>query len=90
MGTLLTTFARHASLSVQHTLFAMGEAALARTHGELRELTLTMPNRHNIPANLTALGLSNPNTIFVPTPEPFGLIHARIVRDEHGTRQDNK
>ena len=79
MDTLLTTFANHASLSVQHTLFAMGEAALA-LHPELVELTLTMPNRHNIPANLKPLGLDNPNTIFVPTPEPFGLIHARVTR----------
>ena len=80
MDTLLTTFANHQSLSVQHTLYAMGEAALA-AHPELEELTLTMPNRHIIPANLAALGLDNPNTIFVPTAEPFGLIHARIVRD---------
>ena len=81
MDTLLTTFAGHKSLSVQHTLYAMGEAALA-AHPELVELTLTMPNRHNIPANLAALGLDNPNTIFVPTPEPFGFIHARIVREQ--------
>ena len=79
MATLLTTFAEHASLSVQHTLYAMGEAALS-AHPELVELSLTMPNRHNLPANLAALGLDNPNTIFVPTPEPFGLIHARITR----------
>ena len=79
MDTLLTTFAAHESLSVQHTLYAMGEAALA-AHPQLEELTLTMPNRHNIPANLAALGLENPNTIFIPTPEPFGLIHARITR----------
>ncbi len=79
MDTLLTTFANHQSLSVQHTLYAMAEAALA-SHPELAELTLTMPNRHNIPANLAALGLDNPNTIFVPTPEPFGLIHARVTR----------
>ena len=79
METLLATFANHGSLSVQQTLFAMGEAALA-AHPQLLELTLTMPNRHNIPFNLAALGLDNPNTIFVPTPEPFGLIHARVTR----------
>ena len=79
MDTLLTTFANHQSLSVQHTLYAMGEAVLA-AHSQVLELTLTMPNRHNIPANLAALGLDNPNTIFIPTPEPFGLIHARITR----------
>lgn len=79
MDTLLTTFAEHASLSVQHTLFAMAEAALAAAP-ELDEISLTMPNRHNIPVNLAPFGQDNPNTIFVPTDEPHGHIHARVVR----------
>ena len=79
MDTLLSTFANHDSLSVQHTLYAMAEAVLA-TVPEISELTLTMPNRHNIPVNLAAVGLDNPNTIFVPTDEPHGHIHARITR----------
>jgi hypothetical protein len=40
--TLLETFADHQSASVQHTLHAMGEAALAR-HGEVSEMRLTLP-----------------------------------------------
>ncbi len=79
MQTLLGTFAAHHSLSVQHTLYAMAEAALA-AHPELVELNLTMPNRHNIPADLARLGLDNPNTIFIPTDEPHGHIHARVTR----------
>lgn len=79
MDTLLSTFAHHASLSVQHTLFAMAEAALAAAP-EVEEMTLTMPNRHNIPVNLAPFGQDNPNTIFIPTDEPHGHIHARIRR----------
>ena len=80
LDTLLTAFAHHESLSVQHTLFAMAEAALAAAP-EIDELTLTMPNRHNIPLNLAPFGLDNPNFIFLPTDEPHGHIHARVTRN---------
>jgi len=83
MDTLLTTFAQHDSLSVQQTLYAMAEAVLA-AEPRVAELTLTMPNRHNIPAdfsrNLAPFNFDNPNTIFVPIDEPHGLIHARVTR----------
>ncbi len=76
MDVLLTTFANHESLSVQHTLYAMAEAAL-NAEPLLAEMELTMPNRHNIPVDLQKFGQDNPNTIFVPMDEPHGLIHAR-------------
>jgi urate oxidase len=81
MDTLLTSFAQHESLSVQHTLYAMAEAALA-SEAEVSEISLTMPNRHNLPVDLSRFGQDNPNEIFVPTDEPHGHIHARIVRVE--------
>ena len=79
MDTLLTTFANHESLSVQHTLYAMAEAVLA-AEAEVAEMDLTMPNRHNIPVDLAPFGQDNPNTFFVPTDVPHGLINARVVR----------
>lgn len=79
MDTLLTTFAHHDSLSVQHTLYAMAEDALA-AEPAISEISLTMPNRHNLPVDLTRFGQDNPNQIFVPTDEPFGYIQARVVR----------
>lgn len=80
MDTLLSTFATHDSLSVQHTLYAMAEAALA-AHPILAELSLSMPNRHNLPVVFPpSSNLDNPNTIFMPTDEPHGLIHARVIR----------
>ena len=75
---LLETFADHDSLSVQHTLYAMGEAVLETL--DVEEIHLSMPNKHHIPVDLTPLGLENRNEIFVATPEPYGLIEATLRR----------
>jgi urate oxidase len=77
---LLKAFAEHKSLSVQHTLFAMAEAALAAV-AEISEITLTMPNKHCLLIDLSPFGQDNPNEIFVPTEEPHGYIEARVTRD---------
>jgi urate oxidase len=77
--TLLETFVDHESKSVQHTLNAMGEAVLER-HGEVRQIHLTMPNRHHLPVDLTPFGLPDENAIFVSTEEPYGLIEAMLRR----------
>jgi urate oxidase len=78
-GALLETFASHKSLGVQHTLQAMGEAALAACPTAI-EITLTMPNRHRILMNLSPFGRENVNTVFVATDEPFGLITGTVRR----------
>jgi urate oxidase len=77
---LLFAFAEHKSLSVQHTLFAMAEAALAEV-ANLSEITLTMPNKHCLLVDLAPFGQDNPNEIFVPTEEPHGYIEARVTRE---------
>ena len=77
--TLLETFAGHQSLSVQHTLYAMGEAAL-KACSEISEISLTMPNKHCLLVDLPAFGMENKNEIFVPTSEPHGLISGTIRR----------
>ncbi len=77
---LLEAFANHKSLSVQHTLFAMAEAALARV-ARLTDITLTMPNKHCLLIDLSPFGQSNPNEIFVPTEEPHGYIEATVRRE---------
>jgi urate oxidase len=78
-NTLLDCFATHKSLSVQHTLYAMGEAALAR-FSQIQEIRLTMPNKHCLLFDLSRFGLDNPNQIFVPTDEPSGYIEAGLSR----------
>ena len=79
-ASLLETFARHQSASVQQTLYAMGEAALARCE-EIGEIRLILPNRHHLLVDLAPFGLDNPDEIFVATREPYGRIEAVIVRD---------
>jgi urate oxidase len=76
---MLSTFAKHDSLSVQQTLFAMAEAALAHTD-LLDEIYLLMPNKHNLLVDLSRFGQENPNHIFVPTDEPHGTIEATVRR----------
>ncbi len=78
-ASLITTFANHKSLSVQHTLFAMAEAALAQVPA-LSDITLTMPNKHCLLIDLTHFGQDNPNEIFMPIDEPHGYIEARVTR----------
>ena len=76
---LLSTFAKHDSLSVQQTLYAMAEAALAHTD-IISEVYMLMPNKHNLLVDLSRFGQENPNHIFVPTDEPHGTIEATVRR----------
>ena len=76
---LLETFADHRSASVQHTLYAMGEAVLEGC-AEVDEITITMPNKHHLLVDLAPFGLENPNEVFIPTTEPYGLIEATLRR----------
>lgn len=76
---LLATFAAHQSLSVQHTLFAMGKAVVEGT--EVEEIRLVMPNRHHLPVDLKPFKLKSRNEIFVATAEPYGLIEGTVRRD---------
>ncbi|HEY2470289.1 MAG TPA: urate oxidase [Terracidiphilus sp.] len=76
---LLKEFAAHNSMSVQHTLFDMGKAALAAAP-EIARIQLAMPNLHHLLADLTTFGQDNPNHIFVPIDEPHGYIEAIVER----------
>jgi urate oxidase len=77
--TLLETFAQHDSLSVQHTLYAMGQVVLD-TIDAVSSIRLEMPNRHHLPIDLTKFGMPNRNEVFVATEEPHGLIKATLSR----------
>jgi urate oxidase len=75
---LLETFAEHDSRSVQHTLYAMGEAALETL--DVEEIHIAMPNLHHLPVDLTPFGQENRNEVFVATAEPYGLIEGTVRR----------
>ena len=79
ISALLKEFAAHDSMSVQHTLFDMGKAALVAAP-EIVSITLTMPNLHHLLADLSPFGQDNPNHIFVPIDEPHGYIEATVER----------
>ena len=79
VAALLKEFAAHDSMSVQHTLFDMGKAALAAAP-EIERIKLTMPNLHHLLTDLSPFGQDNPNHIFVPIDEPHGYIEATIER----------
>ena len=79
MKLITDTFAEQESASVQHTLYAAGEAVLARCE-HIENIRLTMPNRHYLLVNTEPFGVDNANEIFCPTDEPHGLIEAVISR----------
>jgi urate oxidase len=77
---LLEAFATHDSRSVQHTLYAMGEAVLAASP-EVAEVRLTLPNKHHVPVDLSPYGLANRNEVFVATDRPYGVIEGTVLRE---------
>jgi len=79
-GALLDCFAGHHSLSLQQTLYAMGEAVL-NACPTVAEVRLSMPNKHHFVVDLSPFGLENPNEVFHADDRPYGLIEAAVVRD---------
>ena len=77
---LLETFAEHKSQSLQHTLYAMGEAVL-NNFDDIREIRLSLPNKHFNLLDLSPLGMDNPAEVFLPTDEPHGVIEATVRKD---------
>jgi urate oxidase len=78
--TLLETFGAHDSRSLQHTLYAMGEAVLA-TFDHIREIHLLLPDKHFNLVDLSPFGMDNSAEVFLPTEEPQGLIEATLRRE---------
>jgi urate oxidase len=79
LDAMLMVFATNYSPSVQVTLFQMGEAGL-KAAVELSRITLAMPNKHCLLANLAPFGLENRNELFIPTDEPHGQIEGTVSR----------
>lgn len=79
--TLLDTFVAKHSLSLQQTLYAMGEAVLQATP-DVAEIRLSMPNRHHLPVDLAVFGQPNANEVFYASDRPYGLIEGTVTRDD--------
>lgn len=70
------------SPAVQYTLYKMGEAVIEKCP-TVSDISLSMPNVHNLPVDLSRFGLQNKHPhgeIFVPTDEPHGIIEATVAR----------
>jgi urate oxidase len=78
--TILETLADHESESLQHTLYAMGESVL-QNFASIREIHLSLPNKHYNLVDLSPFHLDNPGAVFLPTDEPHGLIEATVRND---------
>jgi urate oxidase len=78
---LIETFATKHSLSLQQTLYAMGEAVL-EARPEVAEIRLSMPNKHHFVVDLKPFGLENNNEVFYASDRPYGLIEGTVTRDD--------
>ena len=76
---LLRVFAGTYSQSVQDSLYRMGEAALAAA-ADITDITLSMPNIHYLPVDLSPFGEAAQDRLFQPTAEPHGHIEATLRR----------
>ncbi|TMC05980.1 MAG: urate oxidase [Chloroflexi bacterium] len=77
---LLEAFAQKHSLSLQQTLYAMGEAVLKATP-EIVEIRMSMPNKHHFVVDLSPFGLTNENEVFYASDRPYGLIEGTLMRE---------
>jgi urate oxidase len=75
---LLSSFAGHASESVQHTIWMVANAMLEADPG-IDDVSLTMPNLHHWIVDLAPFGQRS-GDIFVATEQPYGLIEAMVRR----------
>ena len=78
---MVETFATKHSLSLQQTLYAMGEAVL-EARPEIAEIRFSMPNKHHFAVDLQPFGGENDNEVFYASDRPYGLIEGTVTRDD--------
>ncbi len=84
---LVETFATKHSLSLQQTLYAMGEAVL-EARPEIAEIRMSMANKHHFVVDLEPFGLDNENEVFYASDRPYGMIEATVTRDDVSPADD--
>ena len=78
---VVETLALHASRSVQHTLYAIGDVLLA-SYPEISVVTLSMHERPYRPVDLFHANVENRNELFVAVEEPVGVVEVTLERGE--------
>ncbi|MBM4007468.1 MAG: urate oxidase [Planctomycetes bacterium] len=81
MDTMLAVYADHYSLSLQQTLFAMGEAVL-KQQDAIAAVRLSLPNKHHFVVDLSPFGQRNANEVHIAADRPYGFIEAVVQRDD--------
>jgi len=76
---LAEAFAVTHSLSLQQTLYAMGQAVLT-ARPEVCEARLALPNKHHFLVDLAPFGRDNPGEVFYAADRPYGLIEGTVSR----------
>ena len=76
---LAEAFAITHSLSLQQTLYAMGQAVLT-ARPEVCEVRLALPNKHHFLVDLAPFGRDNPGEVFYAADRPYGLIEGTVSR----------
>ena len=77
---VLETMALHASRTIQHTLYAIGDVLLA-SYPEIAVVTLAMHERPYRVADLFHANVENPSELFVTVEEPVGIVEVTLERD---------
>lgn len=88
---IVETFGCHASRSVQHTLYAIGEVVLS-SYEELTDITLTLKERPYRPVDPFSASIDQPDQpddLFVALEEPVGVVEVTVERGNQEPRTLN-
>jgi urate oxidase len=77
---LLEAFAEHHSKSLQHTLYAMGQAVL-NNFNNVEEIRLASVEKHLSQVDLSPLGMDNLGTVYLPLNEPEGRAEVTLSKN---------
>ncbi|MDQ2748888.1 MAG: urate oxidase, partial [Actinomycetota bacterium] len=83
LSAVLDSFATTHSLSLQQTLYAIGERVLTALP-QLCEVRLALPNKHHFLVDLAPFGLSNDNEVYFAADRPYGVIEGTVLADDAG------
>jgi urate oxidase len=76
---VVETFAAHARWSVEHTLHAIADVALA-SYPEIVDITLSLQERPYRPVDLFSAGVENPDDLFMVVDDPLGIVEVTVER----------
>jgi urate oxidase len=78
---LIDAFAQTYSLSLQQTLYAMGERVLQH-RPEICEVRLELPNKHHFTVDTEPFIIKNDGEVLYAADRPYGLIEGTVLRDD--------